>query len=262
MVIKGIEDKSEVRKDSNDGRTYVWGGESFDSVTSILSRAIPKPALINWAKKVTAEYAVENYEQLGSLIDTDVQGAIDWLKGAAWRQRDKAANLGTYVHDVIEAQILGLAEPEPPYDEHDPLKMVMQFHDFVDTVKPKWIAAEAVVFNRAHGYAGTLDAICTIDDDTYLVDVKTGKGVYAETALQLVAYRNAEFMGLPDGEELPMPPVNECAVLHIRPEGWKLIPMTAGDREWAFFTRACTMAKFGDESRDMVGKPIYKGAAK
>ncbi len=258
MVIKGIDDKSDVRKDAASGRTYEWQGEVFDSVTTILSRAIPKPALINWAKKVTAEYAVENYTQLGDLMDTDVQGAIDWLKGAAWRQRDKAANLGSLVHELIEAEILGTPGP---HITDDAAEMVAQFRDFCEVADPKWIAAEAVVFNRTYKYAGTLDAICDLPDGRFLIDVKTGKGVYAETALQLVAYRNAEFIGLPNDEEQPMVPVNHTAVLHIRPNGWKLVPVQTGDREWAFFTRACFMAKFGDESRDMIGKPLLKGAA-
>ena len=273
MAIKT--DSESLRTTSQDGRTYEWKGETFDSVTTILGRAIPKPALINWAKRVTAEYAVENYGQLGDLIDTDPAGAIDWLKGAAWRQRDKAANIGTAVHAAVERMILG----ESWQDIADSLeseierRMFAQFASFVETCKPSFVMAEAPVFNREYGYAGTLDIVAEMDvplvghieDETdtrrFLIDVKTGKGVYAETALQLVAYRNAEFIGMPDGSEAPMPPVDGAAVLHIRPDGWALVPVASGDREWAFFTRACFMARFEAESRDMIGRAIVKGRA-
>ena len=41
---------------TNRGRTYLWRDETFDSVTTILSGGIPKPALTNWAAKSVAEY--------------------------------------------------------------------------------------------------------------------------------------------------------------------------------------------------------------
>jgi hypothetical protein len=34
-----------------------------------------------------------------------------------------------------------------------------------------------------HGYAGTLDGICRIDDEILIYDLKTGKSVYSEVAL-------------------------------------------------------------------------------
>src|SRR3990172_181392 len=78
---------------------------------------------------------------------------------------------------------------------------------------------EASVFNRTERYAGTLDAIATIGGRTLVIDVKSGKGVYPETALQLAAYRWAEFVGVPDGSEQPMPPTVGAAVLHLTDQG-------------------------------------------
>jgi hypothetical protein len=65
-------------------------------------------------------------------------------------------------------------------------------------------------------------------DRRYLLDMKTGKGVYPEVALQLAAYRNAEFIGLADGSEAEMPDVDACAVLHL-PEagGYELVDVRA-----------------------------------
>ena len=61
------------------------------------------------------------------------------------------------------------------------------------------------------GYAGTIDAIAIKpdrpEDGIYLIDYKTGKKIYPETALQLTAYRKAfiqcglvHVLGLGDSE--------------------------------------------------------------
>ena len=50
------------------------------------------------------------------------------------------------------------------------------------------------VYSRTFGFAGTLDAICTIAGRRGLLDIKTGRsGVYPEVALQLAAYAHADF---------------------------------------------------------------------
>src|SRR5437773_1920308 len=96
-------------------RFYDWRGESFWSVTTIIGGGVPKPALINWAKKFTAEYAWDNFDVLAEMRETDDRdGAIDWLKNAAFRSRDKAADLGSVVHASIEAVALGKPIPRWP----------------------------------------------------------------------------------------------------------------------------------------------------
>ena len=94
-------------------RFYTWRNENYWSVTTIL-KALPKDALINWAKKYTAEYAVANLGALTELVEADQDGAVDWLKGASFRARDKAADLGTYVHAAAEAYALGQPWPDWP----------------------------------------------------------------------------------------------------------------------------------------------------
>lgn len=204
------------------GRFYTWRDERFWSVTTIIGGGIPKPALINWAKKFTAEYACDNYTKLGALLEPDADGnidrdgAVDWLKGAAYRDRDRKADLGTELHTATEAYILG--KPMPPWSL--PVRPVMeQFKKFLADYQPHYLLTEASVFNRSERYAGTLDAVAVIDGRRYLLDVKTGKGVYPEVALQMAAYRYAEYVGLPDGSEEPLPQIDACAVLHLPTDG-------------------------------------------
>ncbi len=67
------------------------------------------------------------------------------------------------------------------------------------------------------------------------VDYKTGRGVYGEVALQTAAYRFAEVCVDSDGVERPVPPVDGCYVLHIRPEGYELMGLDAGRETFETF---------------------------
>lgn len=258
------------------GRTYSWNGRQYASVTNILSNGVPKPALIGWAKKVTAEHAVENLAMLNALAEQDAKGAIDWLKGAAYRQRDEAAGTGTALHEAAEIVAMGGTIEEAIKELADNAtarSMLMRFGQFLEVVKPSFIAVEAVVYNTTHGYAGTLDLIIETDHEgikaqlgvegrpaRLLTDIKTSKGVYADTALQLAAYRHADFIGLADGSERPMLEVDGAAVLHIRPRSWKLIPMETGPDVFKAFLRAAGVALWvWTGSQEVVGAPYVVG---
>jgi hypothetical protein len=225
-------------------RIYTWRDERFHSVTTIIGGGIPKPVLVNWAKKFTAEYAVDNYKRLGALLqpddagDVDRQGAIDWLKNASFRDRDRKAEMGTYLHAATEAYILGKPFPAwPPI-----VKPRMQaFEQYLAAYEPTYEMTEQSVFSRAERYAGTLDAILTVGRGPhkgrrFIADMKSGKGVYPEVALQLAAYRYAEFIGLPDGSEAPMVPVDGAVALHL-PEvgGFDLIDVQADEEIFRMF---------------------------
>ena len=155
-----------------------------------------------------------------------IAGAISWLRNAPYRDKDRKADIGTAVHAEVEAYILGKPRPEPPllvrpYAE--------QFRSFLDRFRPEFLLAEANVYNRTEAYAGRLDAVAKIGDRTWLLDWKTGKDIYAETAYQLAAYRRAEFVGLPDGSEVPMLATDGAAALHLREDGWRLVPVVTDD---------------------------------
>ena len=248
--------------------------ERFFSVTTILKGSLPNPALIGWGMKSVAEYAAANHRQvsamlktvrlrkdpegryLGVITDPDaVQSAIDWLKGAPYRERERKANIGSAVHAQAEAFALGAPLPEP---DKDVVPYVAAFRDFLDVWQPRIEATEATVYNRAVGYAGTLDAIMELPTlGLVLVDLKTGKDIYPEAALQLAAYRYAEFIGMPDGTEAPVPSVEGCAVLHLREDGWDLLPVIADATVFATFRHCIEVFRWSDEtSRGVIGSPM------
>jgi hypothetical protein len=224
------------RNTGRDGRRfYEWRNEKYWSVTTIIGGGLPKPALINWAKKYTAEYAYDNLKILAEMQEAgDRDGAVDWLKNASFRDRDRKAELGSEVHQAIEAYMLG--KPFPKWSKEAAPRME-QFELFLAEHEPTYLAAEAPIFNRTQKYAGTLDAIVHLPKlaQIHLQDVKTGKGVYPDAALQLAAYRFAEFIGQADGDEVPMSKVDGCSILHLTDDKWDLIPVKADEEVFNFF---------------------------
>ena len=68
---------------------------------------------------------------------------------------------------------------------------VMAFCDWFEKTKPEIIVNETVVWNDEYGYAGTIDFVCKIGEEYYIIDFKTGQAVYPEYELQISAYKHA-----------------------------------------------------------------------
>ena len=263
--------RDDMRGQGSGGRYYQWGSESFISVTTALSNGVPKPALMYWAARVVAEYVAENFTEATELrAQLDDKEFVDLLRNKPWRARDKAADLGTTVHDI--AEIYATTGELPDLSGYDPKvrQRVAQFVNFLEVVEPSIYAVEAVVYNREFGYAGTLDLILDIDYEgvkgRYVVDLKSGKAVYAEAALQQTGYRMAEFLGVGD-QEIPMPETDGALILHVTAETWKLIPVVTDVSSWYAFRAALHVAKWrtGDGEgyeKEAVGQALAKGRAK
>lgn len=247
-------------------RYYTWGDERFWSVTTIIGGGVPK-YLIPWATKAVADLVIPDVRQHGKrALDRWARAGADdvrtaqaegrltsikldkltpdelaarWIKGAADRIRDAAADRGSAVHASAEDLVLAQAreaarlyvdhEALPPYDPSIASHM-NSFVRFLSDWAPEYLAAEATVFNRTEAYAGTLDSVMRLplrgwdaEPVTTIVDYKSGNAVYAEVALQNSAYARGEFIGSPDGvTELPMIRPEAAAVLHLTPKGYAL----------------------------------------
>jgi hypothetical protein len=57
--------------------------------------------------------------------------------------------------------------------------------------------------------------------------------------------------------EEPMPTVDWCAALHIRADGYDLIPVTAGEAEFRAFLYADQVAQFMKRCPDLLGQSLY-----
>jgi hypothetical protein len=205
-------------------------GTKLPSVTTILSTALNKPALVGWAAKTVAEEALTNLPQIVKMSRTDRDGAVKFLKGRPYAERDDAANAGTKAHELAEAYVLGKPY-EVPAPDTDLGKTLAQFVKFLEEWRPEFEATEAVVANVTVGWAGTLDAIARIPalgNRLLVIDYKTSKsGPYAEWGLQIAAYARSEFLWLPDGTKTEMPAIEGAAVLRLRPDFYAVHEVTA-----------------------------------
>lgn len=254
-------------------RTYSLGGREYISVTTIIGRGEPKPVLVNWAKKVTAEYAVEHADMINQMIAEDgPRAAIDFLKGAAYRQRDAKGDIGTRLHESAEMAALGLSVETP--DNADEALLVHHLQDFLRVADPEWLAVEAVVYSETHGYAGTLDGIARLRGDLGLkgdllgpviVDWKSGSGVYGSHAMQLSAYAWADSIVGAEGHidlgDLDAS-TEKAVVVHITASGWKLVEVNIGEEVFTSFLSCIEMAKWTDAgSKRAVGVTLAAGGA-
>ena len=166
-------------------------GAKVPGVTSVL-RMLPKPFLQYWASKVVAEEAVDNLGAVMSLVTGDNrQAAVDMLKRAPGRSSGAAADIGTQVHAVAEQLNRG---EDPGLIHPDIEPWVNHYREFLSDWQPTFHETEATVWSDEHGYAGTADGFCSIGTDSLVIDLKTGKGVYEETSLQLTAYAFGDYL--------------------------------------------------------------------
>lgn len=203
-------------------------GRKNPGVTSVVNM-LPKEFLKFWAAKMVAEFAVEHIGEVVGIAMTNPEAAVDMLKGTPTRFTKGAADVGSDAHDAFEkiakGEAVRVTPPLKPYIEH--------FNEFLELAQPEFIFTEETVWNDELGYAGSFDALATIRGDipgmkgkTLFFDWKTTRsGVHEEVALQLSAYRKATHIIRPDGSRVPLPKTDGAAVLLIRPEGWKLVPV-------------------------------------
>lgn len=260
------------RVDSSRGHTYKdANGLKVPGVTTMLNGGIPKPALMNWGPRVTAEYAVDHWDELTQLTPS---ARLARLEKSRYEARDTAANKGTRVHALAEKLVLGDEVPVPD----DLAGHVESYVQFLNDWEPEPVIVEGVVYSHQHGYAGTLDLVADfpagllIDAGLIttaelkhdggwvraLLDVKTSRsGIFGETALQLACYRYADTYLDDTGAEQPMPEVQAVFGLHVRADGYDLLPVQAGPvqlRE-ALYAREVGRA-VGEHFRGYIGEPL------
>lgn len=237
--------------------TYRADGRAVEGVTSIISAGLPKPGLTGWAAREVAEFAADHLEMLADLQRDEI---IDLLRGAPWRDRDRAANRGTEVHGL--AQRLAAGE-----DVDVPEELVGHVDSYLtwwDAYRPEGLLIERPCLNRTWRYAGTFDMIANLNIvGRTLVDIKTNRsGPYGDTGLQLAAYGHAETYLDDAGDEQPMPQIDAYGVLWLRADGFDYYPYDVGDREWKTFQYVSAVARWiADRSDYRAPNPVKQEAA-
>lgn len=235
--------------------------------------------LVNWAVMTTAGAAYDKIGVLEAFVkEGDREGAVNWLKDQRWQKSGQAAARGTDLHTAAEALALG---QKPEVEDHI-LPYVHQYQQFLHDFRPTFLMAEAPVYHPTLGYAGTCDGILELDGQRLLFDLKTtdkapdsGKSrpPYAEVALQMAAYRNAEWVGVlsemryasgkryyiydPDAAHEPMPETDGAICIVISPYDYMVVPVRTDAEVFKHFRHVMECARWQvTVSRNVFGPPI------
>lgn len=283
------------------------------SVTTIIG-CLDKPALMYWAAEQAALAAVGSAKSLPQRIEEEgPEQVVKWLRDARFRRpkgRLSNASLGTAAHQACEEYALTGVRPDRDrlagiireeggarFDGVDAeaavlSKMLDQFDGWLQRFTPTYDATEVVVYHPTYGYAGTADTLLTVDGVRLIGDYKTSrqgfdskgnaKSPYPEAALQLAAYRHAEFAAvwrprrterfrrryylLSEAEREqahPVPEVDGGAVIHITPDHCELFPVRCDQvvHEAFLFVQEASRWVNG-LSKDVIGMPMVPGGAR
>jgi hypothetical protein len=149
-----------------DSRYYRRNGKYYPSVTYVLGYYPKGKFFENWLKQVgfSADYIVK-----------------------------KAAEEGTQTHELCEAYLNGeelnfLDSNGRPQYNPDVWQMFLRFVEFWETFKPTLIETEVHIFSDELKVAGTCDLIVEINDELWLLDLKTSNQLQTTYELQTAVY--------------------------------------------------------------------------
>lgn len=233
------------------GHGYYLDGKRVPGVTTIINQSSPSGGLLKWYGTEAALWAASHWELREEI------GHDKWVEiaaVAAEATRDASADRGRAIHAAADA-LVGGAPIDVPDEIAGPARNVIRF---LDAWRANVQARECVVFHTGHRYAGQFDLIAELADGRrWLLDYKTGKGVYSTVALQLAAYRNAEYL-VWNGRDIPMPRIDATGVVHITENGFELIPVDTGPDVYETFVASVPVYRFHGTKlgRDTIGDPL------
>lgn len=134
-----------------------------------------------------------------------------WLAEHGWDEsqaiKQAAGDKGSKVHlaivDLIDGKEVKMdskyINPSTGFEEEltvEEYECLMGFSNWFKEVKPEVIAREIVVIDKDNYFAGTVDLICEINKEYWIIDNKTGQYIWPEHELQVSAYKHA-YPGVP-----------------------------------------------------------------
>lgn len=159
---------------TTDERWYEYKGKFYPSVTWIASFYPKGIQFMKWlASKGWNE--AEAIKVMRGIEGSKVHSAIEvLLNGGAIKHDEKILN-----NETGEKEELSVQEYET----------IVSFYEWYKKVKPKTIKTEFNIITDK--YAGTVDYLCEIEGQRYIIDFKTSQNIYPEHKIQISAYQRA-----------------------------------------------------------------------
>ena len=169
---------------------YPKGDFLYPSVTKIIGDCTDKSrALTQWsANQVVAWIKLNCAKSRGNFPHYKVND--EQLNQARFNFREvsgEALAVGSAVHAAIEEYFK--TKKEPKTDNPAIIAGYLAFIEWMYENKVKPIAVEETVYGNC--WAGTLDLRCLLNGESYVIDFKTSKAIYAnDYGPQIAAYRS------------------------------------------------------------------------
>lgn len=146
-----------------------------------------KGGLVYWACDLMGEKLLKLVRAGEKITEADILDAED----EHVRGKQKAADIGTLIHNWIEAY-LTKQNPEMPEDPNAIIG-INSFLEWESNNKVKWLENEQLIYYRKgnHEFAGKFDAVAKIGKEIALIDFKSSNDLHDEYAFQTAAYQMA-----------------------------------------------------------------------
>lgn len=233
---------------------YKLDGERLPGVTTLTGAGLPKPFLVGWGINSVSRYAASHLDEMWAMRGMGEEAVFQALRQKPYTDRNEAGARGTTIHAYAERLMRGDDVDVPP----ELLPWVEAVVAYLDEFKPTPVLQEVAVGSRKWKYCGTLDDVSDFPDGRRrIVDYKSGKGIYDDGALQLAAYANPEcvYRDPLTGEERSIGDLGICEEgyqVHIRPEGYEVVPFYVGPEVLQAFLRVAwvgrTLLGLGDNA--------------
>jgi hypothetical protein len=202
---------------------YKLDGEWVPGVTTIIGVLDKSRPFVSHAARTIAEYVADQPSTVDLMREHGGHDPlVAFLKAIPNQRRDTAGQRGTTFHDLAERILLGQSVEVPA----EQVGLVESAIAFLEDYKIELPIVERVIGSREHQYAGKADLFA----NGAIWDWKTGKAIYASAAFQLNAYAGGEFMVGEDGKEHPVPECEAAYGVHIREDGYEVLPLEFGPR--------------------------------
>lgn len=147
-------------------------------------------------------------------------GFEQWLRdtGNESKRIAKDASVsGSKIHDAINKIILGQSVNMEEYEKFDKKewKKLSNWIDWVSHYNIKFLATEITVWSEKYKVAGTLDAICIIDGEVWVLDWKTGNNIYDDAYYQVACYFDMYNEMIDKGIFPDMPKATRAGIVHL-----------------------------------------------
>jgi len=171
-----------------------------------------------------------------TFLDAYPKGAnyVMWLKNVglnATQILKEAGEIGSNVHAGIDLYVKSgilnyLSEDKRELWKWEEWELLCKAMEFFAIFTPKIIVHEFSFASDELGYEGTIDIICKINGEIWLIDYKSGNNIYDSHYLQIAAYVKAWTLLNPEF------PIKRAGILHLKATTLKQIEGKIQGKGW------------------------------